>query len=288
MTWLASAADLVAAGQAFVIVTVVTVRGHAPRDAGAKMLVTPDDTHGSIGGGNLEQTAVLDARARLASGEDVPSLRVHTLTPHRGEHGVQCCGGEVSLLFETIRPVRPVVAIFGAGHVGQALCQVLALLPVDVRLIDSRIERLALTPAGPGVGGPRQIHAPVPEAAIADLPITAHAVVMTHDHAEDLAIIDTLLRRRASAPAGAAGYIGLIGSATKWARFRRELTSLGHDEAALALVTTPIGARTATRPTPDEQSQVLAPQEPLKLPAAIAVATAAELIEVLGLSEATL
>ena len=63
-----------------------------------------------------------------------------------------------------------------------------------------------------------------------------HVLIMTHDHAEDVALCDAALRlRRTSAR------IGLIGSAAKWARFRRELAAEGHDEAAIARITCPIG-----------------------------------------------
>ena len=51
--------------RAGVLVTVVDVRGHAPRDAGAKMVVASDDVWGTIGGGNLEETVLQRARAML-------------------------------------------------------------------------------------------------------------------------------------------------------------------------------------------------------------------------------
>ncbi len=265
MTWLARVAELGAAGEPFVLVTVAVVRGHAPRGAGAKMVVTPDDVTGSIGGGNLEQSALLAARAMLSQGARAPELRRFLLNPHEGEHGVQCCGGEVSVLLEPVHPSRPVVAIFGAGHVGLALAEVLRVLPVAVTLIDSRPDRLAV-PATRGVAPPdlSTRHAPVPESAVADLPSGAAVLVMTHDHAEDLAILDTVLRR------GDLGFVGLIGSSTKWSRFRRQLADLGHDEAVIATVTSPIGL----------------PAVPGKSPGAVAIATAAQLLAHLDLPEA--
>jgi len=78
-------------------------------------------------------------------------------------------------------------------------------------------------------------HLPVPEAALADLPTGAHVLVMTHDHGEDLAIVESALNTPGL------GSIGLIGSRSKWARFRAQLVEVGHDEAELARVTTPIG-----------------------------------------------
>src|ERR1700760_4829584 len=65
------------------------------------------------------------------------------LTPHpRTEHGRQCCGGTVRLLLEPL-PVRPVIAVFGLGHVGYELARILSRLPVRLLLVDSRPEQLA-------------------------------------------------------------------------------------------------------------------------------------------------
>jgi xanthine dehydrogenase accessory factor len=60
-------------------------------------------------------------------------------------------------------------------------------------------------------------------------------LIMTHDHAEDLALCDAALRT------AGLGSIGLIGSAPKWARFRRKLADEGHSDEAIARITTPIG-----------------------------------------------
>jgi xanthine dehydrogenase accessory factor len=271
-TWWEALGEWTAAGLPFVVVTVAEVRGHAPRDAGSKMLVPAEDDRGaasrpvvgSVGGGSLERSAVLLARRMLAEGRTAPLLQRTRLDRSSGEHGVQCCGGEVSLLFEPVRPARPVVAVFGAGHVARALAHVLEVLPLDVRVVDSRPDELALLPTGRlGAADVTAVPAPVPDTVARDLPGGAHVLVMTHDHAEDLAVLDVCLRR------DDLGFVGLIGSAAKWRTFRTQLVSLGHDEQALTRVTTPIGV----------------PGVPGKSPAAIAVATAAQLLTVLDLPE---
>ena len=262
-TWLDGLAEMTSAGRPMVLVTIASVRGHAPRGAGTKMVVTHDAIHGTIGGGDLEARAVTRARELLGARGAVgaaPELVTVRLTPTGGEHGVQCCGGVVTLLLDPIDAKRPTVAVFGAGHVGSALVQVLATLPLRIVLIDSRSERLdaASLPAGAEARLER-VHAPVPETAVADLPAGAHAVILTHDHAEDIAILDTALRR------ADLGYLGLIGSKAKWSHFRGRLREQGHGEDALARVTTPIGL----------------PDVPGKSPGAIAIATAAQLVAVL-------
>src|SRR5687767_12644006 len=101
-----------------VIVTLAMVRGHAPRNGGAKLVVSPDALFGTVGGGNLEATAVAQAREMLATGAAEPRLLTLKLSDKTTtEYGVQCCGGEVTMLLEPVRAV-PSVAIFGLGHVG--------------------------------------------------------------------------------------------------------------------------------------------------------------------------
>ena len=244
MDWVQAVQDLRAARSPCVIVTLAMVRGHAPRNGGAKMVVSVDRCFGTVGGGNLEATAIHRAREMLADGAAEPELLMLTLSDRATtEYGVQCCGGEVTMLLEPVRVV-PSVAIFGLGHVGLELARVLARQPIELDLVDSRAEMLAPERIGvPGTSGVlgdavatvRVRALPVPEAALADLPDGAHVLVMTHDHVEDLAIIEAALRT------DRLGSIGLIGSRSKWARFSAELRSAGHDEADLARVTTPIG-----------------------------------------------
>ena len=78
------------------MVSVVKTEGSAPRDAGARLVVTPEGFHGTIGGGTLEWRAIAAAQAQLAGGSAL-KLSSHALGPELG----QCCGGRVQLLTET-------------------------------------------------------------------------------------------------------------------------------------------------------------------------------------------
>src|SRR3954469_12763683 len=101
MDWLQALQQLRSAGTPGVLATVTEVRGHAPREAGAKMLVGAEDTWGSIGGGNLEATVIDRARARPGAGPASPESLVFPLNEHATAlHGRQCCGGAVSVLLE--------------------------------------------------------------------------------------------------------------------------------------------------------------------------------------------
>jgi len=266
MDWLDAARTLRDARTPAVIVTLAMVRGHAPRNGGAKMVVAPAEVFGTIGGGNLEATAVTRARRMLETGASEPDLLTITLSDKATtDYGVQCCGGEVTIMLEPVRVV-PSVAVFGLGHVGLELARVLARQHLDLHLVDSREAMLAPSRLGTGgepgpladaVAHVRVHHAPVPEAVLREVPPGTHVLVMTHDHAEDLAIVDQALRTPGIAS------IGLIGSRSKWARFRGRLTDAGHDDDALARVTTPIGL----------------PEIAGKQPATIAVSVAARLLQ---------
>ncbi|MCL5965127.1 MAG: hypothetical protein M1369_05005 [Deinococcus sp.] len=141
--WTAKLRELVERGEELVIATLLEVRGHAPREAGAKMLVTPGECFGTIGGGNVEKTALERARNLLRQGSAKPETFTLRLNPKEGEWGVQCCGGEVLLLLEPVLMRGQQVAIFGIGHVGLALAKVLSDLPFELLLVDSRPEMLS-------------------------------------------------------------------------------------------------------------------------------------------------
>lgn len=261
MTWVAAVARLRARREPGVLVTVATVRGHAPRRAGAKLVVGRSETWGSIGGGNIEAVAIDRARELIGSPDPESELIEFALNDKvTGRHGVQCCGGAVGVLLEPL-PVVQSVAVFGVGHVGLELARVLARHDLDLHLVDTRPdvlteERLAVL--ADAVAQVHVHHVPLlPEEVLTQLPPGTHVLIMTHDHAEDAALCDAALR------VDDLGSIGLIGSAAKWARFRHRLaTEGGHDAATIDRIKTPIGITGITG----------------KEPATIAVSVAADLL----------
>jgi xanthine dehydrogenase accessory protein XdhC len=261
MEWMKAVGRLREQRQPGVLVTVMSVRGHAPREAGAKMVVAAEGTWATVGGGNLEALAVERSRAMISAGVGEPEVIEVALSDKAPyQHGVQCCGGEVKLLLEPL-PVVPAVAIFGVGHVGLELARILARHDIELHLIDSRPDQLEaerLKVLDDAVAQVHVHHVPVlPELVVAELPPGTHALVMTHDHAEDAALCDAALRNEQLAT------IGLIGSRAKWARFRRKLAEDGNSEEAIARITTPIGLTELTG----------------KEPATIAVSVAAWLLQ---------
>ena len=93
--WAQTALDCIAAEGQAAIVTLAAVEGSTPREAGARMVVTTTQAHGTIGGGNLEFLAIDQARRLLAS--DVDLLKQDLPL---GPLLAQCCGGRVRILIE--------------------------------------------------------------------------------------------------------------------------------------------------------------------------------------------
>ena len=162
--WLTAVERLREEREAGVLVTVIDVRGHAPRDAGAKMVVAADAAWGSVGGGNLEETAVARARAMLGDGAAEPEQldgRAQRQGPHRARPAVLRRRGRRSCS-SRCRCV-PAVAVFGVGHVGLELARVLVRHDLDLHLVDSRAAQLDRRAAGrprrrggAGPGAPRR------------------------------------------------------------------------------------------------------------------------------------
>jgi xanthine dehydrogenase accessory factor len=247
-----------------VLVSVDQAAGSVPRERGAWMAVFAGGVTGTIGGGHLELQAIEEARRRLAGGTGEAVLR-YALGPSLG----QCCGGVVHLRYERftaadarslaqrLQPHAAPLALFGGGHVGKALVNVLGTLPFAVTWVDSRDEIF-----------PEQVpdnvaceHSDPVQAAVADLAPGSRVLIMSFSHAEDLDIVAACLRRLRER--GDLPYVGLIGSKTKWATFRHRLEERGFHKQELAQVTCPIGVPGITG----------------KQPEVIAVAVAAQLLQ---------
>ena len=336
--WLSDLRKLQAEGRDCVRVTIMDVKGSAPREIGATMLVTADDLRGTIGGGQLEYECTRLAARQLAedSSTTVESRGRRGPTRMRFPLGAamgQCCGGVVDVLFEFLPAegnawtrkalqlfasradavlatsfaermfvsralltasgcdgeladefvaegrrllegggaatclrdgdrrtlLEPIadhafpLALFGAGHVGSALVNVLAGLDCRVRWIDGR--RDVFPAAVPGNVGCIESADPAREALA--MPPGAFYLVMTHSHALDYEICETILSRDDFA------WCGLIGSRSKRRRFEKRLRASGMSEQRIGRLTCPIGIAGLDG----------------KKPAEIAVAVAAQLLQ---------
>ncbi|HZW46512.1 MAG TPA: xanthine dehydrogenase accessory protein XdhC [Microvirga sp.] len=293
--------EFIARHGAAALISVHEVKGSAPREVGAHMVVRPDGAfHGTIGGGQLEFLMLDIARGMLRQGRGAARIVDQALGPDLG----QCCGGRVKILIETfdrcdLDDIAPLVAaedkgglfdvecrmeagrvrrelgsqadtgpstewrethgedrtpvlLFGAGHVGRALVLALAPLPFAVRWLDDREDAFpSHVPANVSA-----VRMKSPEAEIAEARPESFILVMTHDHPLDMAITAAALRRGFP-------YVGLIGSATKRARFEKRFRELGLSQERIASLVCPIGIPGITD----------------KDPAAIAASVAAQLLQ---------
>jgi len=197
----------------------------------------------------------LATRATLADGESgrTVSHRVLCTLPSAPRLRLERSGAADVTLVETLSGHRPSLWIFGAGHVGQALVKLLSQLSTfDITWIDPRAE---LLPPGLPEGTTLVCAAPVERVAAA--PAGSHHVVLTHDHGLDYELCRAILAR-ADLP-----WLGLIGSASKAARFRSRLLRAGVDSASLARLHCPIGVEGVSS----------------KLPLGVAIAIAAQLLQ---------
>ena len=259
-------------------VVVAAHDGSSPREVGAAMLVWAGGQSGTIGGGALEHEGTLRARrmlaaggthltrealgpklgqccggavtvltevfdaatlpqpeagviARAVDGRALPLAVKRMLARARGEgvlpHSVLVQGWMV----EPVARAEREVWVWGAGHVGRALVAVLAPLPgVAITWVDVDPSRFPdAVPAGVTCRA-----AADPALLVAEAPTRAEHLVLTFSHALDLELCHRLLGH---------GFVrcGLIGSATKWARFRSRLAALGHGAASIARIDCPIG-----------------------------------------------
>ncbi len=324
--WISPLISALASEPLVVRVVLAEVKGSAPREAGACMLVSRRTTVGTIGGGSLEWEAISQAREMLVAAAPVAIVRRVVLGTDLG----QCCGGRVELwierftredlpllrvaqeaaeqgaavlegvmtdagvarriihtpgtdstagqlleaprsqgqprlvrdergdprLLERLDDALPPLWLYGAGHVGEAVARIVMDLPLELTWVDSRVEltresRRAM---------PDVWYCEDPVAGVASAPPGACYLVMTHSHPLDYSLCGAILDR------GDFAWLGLIGSASKAARFRSRLARDGFGRDSIARLICPIGV-----------DGILC-----KWPAAIAVAVAAQLMQHIG------
>ncbi|MCM2324013.1 MAG: xanthine dehydrogenase accessory protein XdhC [Oligoflexia bacterium] len=249
--WIGKLAELTAEGAPVAIVTVTRCSGSTPRETGAKMLVLPQgEFFGTIGGGALEQEVLQEARRCLAEGT---SRTLHY--PLHASVG-QCCGGVVELLVEVVNQ-GPSLHIFGAGHVGRALCKTLQDTAFQVHLVDERAEWLHSSELPTAAQRHADWKAVIEERGKPggwDAK-NSYVVIMTHEHDLDFDILSRLLGQPLR-------YLGMIGSQSKWKSFQARLTKAGATPEQIARIHCPMGLPTGGK----------APQE-------IAISIAAELLQ---------
>ena len=193
---------------------------------GGKLIVTEFETAGSIG--ELDEYAIGHARRLLCEGDEGLQSSLHSLSEAKGS----LPDIEDALFFDVLKPCDFNIALFGAGHVGKAVVDVLEK-SVDCKItwVDSRAELFpTLVPENVTV-----LHSSMPTSFVHELPANCYYLVMTHSHELDQALCEAILTRDDFR------FLGLIGSETKKRRFHKRLLEKGFSEQALKGLTCPIG-----------------------------------------------
>lgn len=213
-----------------VVVTITAVRGSVPGQVGAKAMVTREGLKvGNLGGGKVEARAVQQA-VDLLQGDDTCLIQTWNLQRDIG----MTCGGEMSFLFEKLTATPPWhLAVFGAGHVSQALVPLLATLACRVDVFDTRKEWLARFQPMKHV----TLHEVAAfEDGVCGLNAKSFLLAITQGHASDRPVVRDALIRFPDLP-----FVGVIGSACKRAVILRELAADGIPQEVLNRIQCPIG-----------------------------------------------
>jgi xanthine dehydrogenase accessory factor len=216
--------------ESFVQITLTNIRGGAPQDIGAKCLVTKDGlAFGTIGGGKVEMKAISHAQDLLNVSN---SKKLETLIWNLQTDVGMTCGGEVTFLFEVFKSDSWKIAIFGAGHVSQALVRVLMNLNCQLTVIDSRKEWLDKLPQDCGT----IIHEDKPETVVKSLTEDHYFISMTQGHAFDRPVLEEIFKNFPKT-----SYVGAIGSNQKAKVLKSELKKNEVSEEFLSRLRIPIG-----------------------------------------------
>lgn len=215
-------------GTPHVLVTVVSARGSTPQDAGSKIVVAGEGLlAGTVGGGRIEAAAIDHALKILSEGTG-PEM----VTWNLQRDIAMTCGGEMQLFFEPFEGSSWTIAIFGAGHVAQALIPVLAPLPCTISCFDTRSSWLDAMVKAPNITAVQREEL---AAGLADLPSHAFVLLMTQGHSTDFPILRDALANH-NFP-----FLGVIGSASKRATLERDLRSAGIAPERASAFQCPIG-----------------------------------------------
>jgi len=221
-------ADLLDRGEPLVLVTVIEASGSSPGKAAAKMIVTADALHGTVGGGRVESAALLHARALLAKPAGPETVRYDVVQ----DLGMSC-GGTMHVLFEPMTPL-PRLVVFGAGHIAEALCRIAAAVGFEVVVCDEREDWLT-EERFPDAR--ERVLAPWEE-AVEKVQLTPETFVasVSPGHTFDERVVTAILGsdRRPR-------YLGVVGSRRKAALLKKGLLEKGHAKDDVERIHIPMG-----------------------------------------------
>ena len=226
MNILAAAVAAMEQGVPAALVTITGIAGSTPRSGGTRMLVYQSgDIVGTVGGGAFEYKIIEEAQIAMKEGR--PRRYAVHLTLDLG----MCCGGAMEAYIEPLEAQRDLV-IYGAGHVGMATAIAAEQAGFRVTVVDSRPEFADTSSFPENVA----VLSCDPVGTLDTLPwgTNSYHLIVTHDHALDQELIQHTLPRPC-------GWIGMIGSRAKVAKFFIRLRAGGMDERLFEKLSAPVG-----------------------------------------------
>lgn len=212
----------------FVMVTLVDAIGSSPQNTGSRMLVTHEGLYsGTIGGGKVEFKALNEAKGLLDSSQATSFVEWNL----KKDVGMSC-GGIVKLYFEAFHTRTWKIAIFGAGHVANALIPLLLKLECQVQCIDPRQVWLSKLPQSHKLS---LTHVDNMVSTVKNLDSNTFVLLMTMGHTTDLPILLEILKTKKFP------YLGVIGSKAKAARLKKDVEEAGLPRSCKEAFYCPIG-----------------------------------------------
>ena len=262
-------------------VLILKTFGSAPRDEGTTMLIWDSGQFGTIGGGELEyqvtrlaKKIIIDNKGsrikKFSLGPDMgqccggavellieilDETKVKFISVDDGFFARPVFKNEKSLnvqaliksyrnksvpiktsfkdgwLFEPVTKEKELIWIYGAGHVGTAIANILSKLSqFSVTCIDTSQDRYP-------DNFPKTVEKLItknPAQIVQYAPSETHHLILTYSHTLDLEICHQLLQHNFATA-------GLIGSKTKWARFKKRLNELNYTFEQINRIICPIG-----------------------------------------------
>jgi xanthine dehydrogenase accessory factor len=234
--YLTKFSELMESQTPFVSVILIDATGSTPQDQGSKMLVTADGLQvGTVGGGSVEEQAIKTA-LELLNNSDNSKNTLFVDWNLKKELGM-VCGGSMKLFFEAYNRTNWEIVIFGSGHVGIAVCSLLANLECKITCFDNRQKWLDYLPSSEKI---RPVLTKNYKDEVKHLPRNAFILSMTTGHQFDLDILSEVLKIR-KAP-----FVGVIGSKSKRKTFDKELQKIGIGKNKIKSYHCPVGLKLGT------------------------------------------
>lgn len=199
--------------KSFCVATLVNIKGSAPQNQGAKIIVSSDGSiEGTVGGGKIENR-VIEYSKSILNGDETKQFFFETWNLQK-DIGMTC-GGVVSVYFEVFNKCPWNIVIFGAGHVGQSLVKVLSNLNCNLTIVDNREEWLSKVAPAENV---KTIHREQISTYVKEIPKNSFVLSVTKGHSDDLQVLKEILPNGLVFP-----YLGVIGSKSKRNSIEKEL-----------------------------------------------------------------